>query len=432
VIAVQEPEPELSHQLAPLDNLAIQPAGPARVEAVTLSPTPVPVRISSPAIAPAAAPTRAERGLQQAGLTPGGEISFHAAAICQSQLLDPAEPLPSRRQSVAFVRAQLPSADHSGLAIADLTQVDDARLKPVVPYQNGQPKNTISALLNSVPSAPAFVSSRIQFAGDSLAELVNALKTSSEELERAAIHAIQASFCEQPALFLLSAPAEVVTAPAPLGPWQRSPKPQFTPIAPENAARARAIAGPQAPTLAGPSLPPQLLNFEPQNSGLRPKRKRTSTWPLSLLISTVVILGAGSLLHYAMQYRDTKADSVEAPAQHTKAVVSHQVPVVVEHPAARSVEVAGVRIVTGPNKKPQLQYIVINHSASELTGLNVRIAVRSVEALADTPLFSVSILVPSLGPNQSKEIRTDLDSSIQPSDIPDWQSLRTEVLVARQ
>jgi hypothetical protein len=133
-----------------------------------------------------------------------------------------------------------------------------------------------------------------------------------------------------------------------------------------------------------------------------------------------------------MQDRDTKADSVEAPAQHTKAVVSHQVPVVVEHPAARSVEVAGVRIVTGPNKKPQLQYIVINHSASELTGLNVRIAVRSVEALADTPLFSVSILVPSLGPNQSKEIRTDLDSSIQPSDIPDWQSLRTEVLVARQ
>jgi len=94
--------------------------------------------------------------------------------------------------------------------------------------------------------------------------------------------------------------------------------------------------------------------------------------------------------------------------------------------------VAGVRIVTGPNKKPQLQYIVINHSSSELTGLNIRIAVRSVDALADAPLFSVSSVVAALGPDQSKEIRTDLNPSVQVSAIPDWQSLRTEVLIARQ
>jgi hypothetical protein len=89
-------------------------------------------------------------------------------------------------------------------------------------------------------------------------------------------------------------------------------------------------------------------------------------------------------------------------------------------------------VVSGPNKKPQLEYIVINHSSNEVTGLNVRIAVRSVEGLAGAPLFSVSSVVASLGPDQSKEIRTDLDSSVQPADIPDWQSLRTEVLVARQ
>jgi P pilus assembly chaperone PapD len=106
--------------------------------------------------------------------------------------------------------------------------------------------------------------------------------------------------------------------------------------------------------------------------------------------------------------------------------------VVSEHPAARSVEVAGVRIVMGPNKKPQLQYIVINHSSNELTGLNIRIAVRSVDGLADAPLFSVSSPVAALGPNQSKEIRTDLNSSVPVSAIPDWQSLRTEVLVGRQ
>ena len=121
-----------------------------------------------------------------------------------------------------------------------------------------------------------------------------------------------------------------------------------------------------------------------------------------------------------------------APVPRTKAAPAPRVRVVEEHPAARSVEVAGIRIVMGANKKPQLQYHVINHSASEITGLNIHIAVRSVEALGDAPLCSVSSVVASLGPNQSKEIHTDLDSSVIPSAIPDWHSLRTEILIARQ
>ena len=161
-----------------------------------------------------------------------------------------------------------------------------------------------------------------------------------------------------------------------------------------------------------------------------------SSWPISVLLGAILILAVVSLFQYFSRDRDTTAASVAAPIavmQHVaKAALAPHVPVFAEHPAARSVEVAGVRIVTGPNKKPQLQYIVINHSSSELTGLNIRIAVRSVDALADAPLFSVSSVVAALGPDQSKEIRTDLNPSVQVSAIPDWQSLRTEVLIARQ
>jgi hypothetical protein len=64
--------------------------------------------------------------------------------------------------------------------------------------------------------------------------------------------------------------------------------------------------------------------------------------------------------------------------------------------------------------------------------LNIRIGVRSVDASQDAPLFTVSSMLASLGPNQSKEIRADLDPAISPSAIPDWHSLRTDVLVARQ
>jgi hypothetical protein len=276
------------------------------------------------------------------------------------------------------------------------------------------------------------VPSALKATGESLADLLSALKISAEELEQAAIHAIQASFGEQPATSLLAAPAEIVAAPAPPAQFMRSQKPKFTAIAPGNIAHGAVLAPPQAPPLAGPSLPPQLLNFDHQNSSLRRNRSQHS-WLISLLVATIVILGAVSLLQYLTQDRETKAASITAPSQAAnKATPVPQAPVLQEHPAARSVEVAGVRIVMGPNKKPQLQYIVVNHSSAEITGLNIRIAVRSVDALAGPPLFSVSSVVAALGPNQSKEIRADLNSSIQPSAIPDWQSLRTEILIGRQ
>jgi hypothetical protein len=440
--AVQPKEPGLSLNLAPLDNLSLTPARPAN--SLQLSPTPVPVSISGPAVAPSNRPKVAQLGLQPAGFAHVGEISFQASPCGHATALDqPAEPLPSCRRSVAFVRAELPAADHSGLAPADFAQLisqpADAWLKPVVPYQNGQPQNgkpghDVSAPLPYQPNGPSFVASRLKLTGESLAELQKALEASAEDLERQAIDAIQASFRQQPAACLLAAPAEVVKAPAPPGyQWMQSQKPKFTPIEPESTGRGNVIAGPQAPPLAGPSLPRQLINLDQQNSGLRANRKR-SGWPITLLIGTVVILGAVSLLQFVTQDHDSKTpvEVAAQAAQSAPVAAVPAVPVLQEHPAARSVEVAGVRIVTGPNKRPQLQFLVINHSANELTGLNIRIAVRSVDGLSGPPLFSVSSVVAALGPNQSKEIRTDLDASIKPSTIPDWQSLRTEVLVARQ
>jgi hypothetical protein len=449
-VAVEEPEtvvqpaePEPFFQLAALDFPDLKPVPAPRPEPMKLIPTPVPARNSSPALAPFAAVRAVEFGLQTATLAPVTEVRFQAASSAPSSPLDQSvELLPSRRRSVAFVRAEVPGAQHSGMAIADLArpvnQPESAGLKPVAAYRNGQPRTTspsdgMSAPLVYKASAPSLVASQVNLAGASLIELLHALQTYTEEFNRKAIDAIHSSFSRQPVAHLLSAPAEIVTPPAPpASEWMRSQKPKFAAIAPEYAGSGAVIAGPQAPTLAGPSLPPQLINLDQENSRLHRNRKRTAAWPLTLLIGTVVILGAASLLQYMAQDHDSKAPAVTAPAPISRAASLPAAPVVQEHPAARSVEVAGVRIVTGTNRKPQLQFVVINHSANELTGLNIRIAVRSVDGLAGPPLFSVSSPIAVLGPNQSKEIRTDLDASIKPASIPDWQSLRPEVLVARQ
>jgi hypothetical protein len=425
-------EPELSETLASLDGLAVNPVRPLVSEPAKPIPAPVPARISSPA-APLREHCRAEFVLKAAGPEPAGEIIFRAAPGGRRRSFEQSVvPLPSRRQSVAFVRVELPGADNSGMGFTNLAELvgqpGDVRLNPATPYQSS---NGASTPLAYQPGGPSLGCSRLKLDDESVADLLNGLKIGAEELDRSTIHAIQESFCEQPAVALLAAPAEIVTAP-PAAKWLRMEKPKFTPITPELTGRAAVIAGPQAPPLAGPSLPPQLLNLGQRNSQSRGNRRRMSAWPIGLLIATVVILGAGGLLQYALQDHDAKAASVTTPAPRIKAAPAPRVRVVEEHPAARSVEVAGVRIVTGANKKPQLQYLVINHSPSEITALNIHIAVRSVEALGDAPLCSVSSVVASLGPNQSKEIHTDLDSSVTTSAIPDWHSLRTEILIARQ
>jgi hypothetical protein len=437
VLVEEEPkEPELSEELAPLDNPVFKAVRPVQSQTLQVPPAPVALRLSSPTALPVAVLTPAQSWLAAAGPTPPGKITFQPASKGNANqgngtIEQTAEPLPSRRQSVAFVRAELPVAHHSGMCLADLAQLSEPRFKPVVPPKNGHPKNGSLTGLAYKPNAPSLVSSRVKVTGDSLADLLNVLRISADQIDREAIGAIALSFREQPPVSLLCAPAEIVTAPAPPATqWLGPLKPQFTAKPPEDKIHAAAIAGPKAPPLAGPSLPPQLLNFLSASS--RRHRRRTASWPINLLVAAIVILGAVSLYQFLSQDRDTRTASAATPAQSIKVVPAHTVHVVEEHPAARSVEVAGIRIVTNVNKRPQLQFIVINHSSNELMGLNIRIAVRSVENPSDAPLFSVSSIVAMLGPNQSKEIRTELDPSIQPSSIPDWQSLRTDVLVARQ
>jgi hypothetical protein len=278
------------------------------------------------------------------------------------------------------------------------------------------------------PAKPALISSKLNLAGEPLADL--------------AIGAIQASFHHQPPVHLLPAPEEIPMPPAPAAAeFILSPKPKLVPVALESVRRSTLTIGPQAPPLAGPCLPPQLRNFlEHQNSNAsrRRKSKGIPTWVLSLAVASILILGCGTLLQYLSSDGDVKASTQATSTKATFTQVTRPKPsprsqsVLEEHPAARSIEVAGIRIVTAANKKLQLQYLVINHSALDVTGLNIRIAMRSVDALSDAPLASVSTIVQTLGPGQSKEIRTDLDPSVNPASIPDWQSLRPEILIARQ
>ena len=96
---------------------------------------------------------------------------------------------------------------------------------------------------------------------------------------------------------------------------------------------------------------------------------------------------------------------------------------------ARFMEVTGLRVVADAGDQAQVQYTVVNHSTFDLSDIALRVSVRSTAGEKAPPLFTVTARVSRLGPHESKEIRTGLDSQLKPSQIPGWEHLRTEVKI---
>ena len=248
-----------------------------------------------------------------------------------------------------------------------------------------------------------------------------------------AVRAIVASFKEQAKTNLLAPPPEVVTAPAPpCLQWMRIPRPRLSPVAPKDVNPRDLMSGLQTPPLAGPVVPQQLRNLIEQHGATRgPARKKAGlpAWTVSFLVALTLFLGVGSLLQYLAANRDAKAAVPTAtPSDQSSSPVSTS-----EQPATKLVEVTGLRVATGPNHRPQLAFIVVNHSGNQLSGIGLQIAVRSATSSAGVaPLFRVATTIASLGPYQSREFRADLDPELHATELPDWQSLRADVRVNTQ
>jgi hypothetical protein len=266
------------------------------------------------------------------------------------------------------------------------------------------------------------------------AEAVLHAMDSQIEVFQSAIRAIAASFAAQPVTALLAAPSEIVIAPAqPATQWMRTSKPSIPSARPCDPNSSSLSAGPLTSALAGPCLPTELRTLIEQKSTKSPHPSKPITipsWFLSVLIAIALFLGVGSLLQYFSENRDTKATPVASQQPVQASTASAATAVVDAHPLARFVEITGLRVSADLNHKSQLQYLVVNHSSARLSDVLLKISVRSTSDSPGAPaLFTLSVIVPSLGPNQSKEIKTDLDAALRSTAIPDWDNLRADVQV---
>ncbi|HEY6392035.1 MAG TPA: hypothetical protein VIX89_12200 [Bryobacteraceae bacterium] len=264
--------------------------------------------------------------------------------------------------------------------------------------------------------------------------VLHVIHTQIEAVE-SGIRAIVAAFEAQPVTALLAAPREIVKAPAlPATQWMRMPKPSIPSVRPCDLAVDSLSSGPLTSALAGPCLPAELRTFIEKKSAksARPrKRVAMPAWIISLLVATSLFLGAGSLLQYFSENRDSKAGPAAGQHPLQASAGTSTGSAIDPHPFARFVEVTGLRVIADLNRKSQMQYLVVNHSSTRLSDVALKIAVRSTaDSSGAAPLFTLSVVVPSLAPYQSKEIRTELDAGLRPTSLPDWDNLRADVQVS--
>jgi hypothetical protein len=231
---------------------------------------------------------------------------------------------------------------------------------------------------------------------------------------------------------------------APRGTRYAGPAPPLAPLVTYSPLAGRPLrpAAPKRPrpqldstrrvTLPGPMLTPALVSFK--DRGLSPilreaRRARNfaiPAWFLRLaIVAVVVLLGVRVTLSTLSQ-----KPAAAAPAEVTPVAIAPEASIV--NPLSRSIEVTGFRIVTDPSKKPEIHYLVVNHTPVRVSNMTVYVTLRTADDKpGQPPLSRFSFAAPNLGPFQSKEMISSIEKMNRPVELPEWQDLRADLEIGQ-
>jgi hypothetical protein len=164
----------------------------------------------------------------------------------------------------------------------------------------------------------------------------------------------------------------------------------------------------------------------------RPKKREEGempAWLLSILF-TMGFLAVGSGGYYAYRHYSAPPRS-SVPGPKLQNPPPPELPNLKTNHVLRYVEVTGIRLLENAEKKTEVQFVMVNHSGAEIADIagTVILKPRS-EKPGEKPIGSFPFRVPSIGPYESKEVRSTLDTALRAYEIPDWQFLVTEVKIS--
>jgi hypothetical protein len=116
----------------------------------------------------------------------------------------------------------------------------------------------------------------------------------------------------------------------------------------------------------------------------------------------------------------TQAKSSEAPQTATSVISS-------KHPLAKYLELGGFRLSEMGSGKLVVKFVVINHSDADIGDLALKVKLTTTAAKPeDPPITQFEVKVPSLGPQEIKDVSATASTKLRIYEMPDWQFIRAE------
>ncbi len=282
---------------------------------------------------------------------------------------------------------------------------------------------------------PPFVNEHIRSSSAPVSPVRNSREHFKEELAGAQAVAAEPSAVRRPSTPPLTAapnPARLVEYSPLAGRPLRPAPPRWNIIKKEIAPRT---------TLPGPALVKQLVVFDdpklaPIPTGIRRRFEKRGMpgWLITVMILGT-LLGAGFSSFFTITPRSNAEASASAPSTASTSSES-ATPELVSRPAptalSKAIEVTGFRIVVDPSHKSQIEYLVVNHSPNEFSGVTVYVTLRPSDAKpGQPPLCRFSFTAPNLGPFESRELTSMIEKVNRPLTLPDWQDLRADLEIGQ-
>ncbi len=149
------------------------------------------------------------------------------------------------------------------------------------------------------------------------------------------------------------------------------------------------------------------------------KTHHVPNWAITLVVAIALISLCVSL-YLLTRPSQPAAQSTQKSAAALSAVK--------RHPLSKHIEVTGIRINEDPAQKALVDFLVVNHSGADIADLGGTITLRPKGANPEhAPLASFEFKIPSIGPYQSKELKTTVRSNMRAYELPDWQFLQADL-----
>ena len=174
-----------------------------------------------------------------------------------------------------------------------------------------------------------------------------------------------------------------------------------------------------APAPAAPPQQPYYMQPPPPRSGM-------PTWLLTIVFS-LAFVGLGAAVYWAIEHFREGGSPVAASE---KTVAPPGKTGARANPYQKYVEVTGVRLFQDPKKHVAARFVVVNHSESEMADLAGTVDIRGRTAKeGEEPVGTFKFRIPSMGPNESREVTEPVETKLKVYELPDWQNIDARVHV---